>query len=255
MCRVGLEVVIGRPYRPVWDLLAALGPRIARPFGPTPSLHPLRTLGHEKFYSERLALVHPSHAARRTRSPWSRGSARCTWSGCRARARPPGRAPAGRRPSGRAHEDPLPNQASAGVPILVMIRIDTANIAAESVTSPPTGRCCRRAGPCKNGITYMVRPRMQPPKISANVLRISAGRDPVVGRARVLFPLRADEGAILNPCHITRVRAHQKLFGRSFGFSRMNPVLHEQTGQPLPLLPPEPSHQMTSSGLVSSAIP
>lgn len=40
MCRVSLEVVIGRLYRP-----ALRPPGGSRPFGPTPSLHPLKTSG------------------------------------------------------------------------------------------------------------------------------------------------------------------------------------------------------------------
>ena len=63
---------------------------------------------------------------------------------------------------------------SAGAPILVMIRIETATYG-ESVISTPSWEMLLPSGPMQNGITYMVRPRMQPSKISAKVLRISSG--------------------------------------------------------------------------------
>src|SRR5271169_1817904 len=71
--------------------------------------------------------------------------------------------------------DPLSSiERSAGVPILVMIRIDTATYG-ESVISTPSWEMLLPSGPMQNGITYMTRPRMQPSKISANVARISPG--------------------------------------------------------------------------------
>src|SRR5208337_2978249 len=63
---------------------------------------------------------------------------------------------------------------SAGVPILVMIRIETATYG-ESVISTPSWEMLLPSGPMQNGITYIVRPRMHPSKISANVSRISSG--------------------------------------------------------------------------------
>ncbi len=63
---------------------------------------------------------------------------------------------------------------SAGVPIRVMIRIETATYG-ESVISTPSWEISLPSGPMQNGTTYMVRPRMEPLKISANVLRISSG--------------------------------------------------------------------------------
>ena len=47
--------------------------------------------------------------------------------------------------------DPLSSiERSAGAPILVMIRIETATYG-ESVISTPSWRCCCRAGPCRTG--------------------------------------------------------------------------------------------------------
>src|SRR6516225_9836866 len=71
--------------------------------------------------------------------------------------------------------DPLSSIArSAGVPIRVMIRIETATYG-ESVISTPSCEMALPSGPMQNGTTYMVRPCMQPSKISPKVLRISSG--------------------------------------------------------------------------------
>ena len=86
-----------------------------------------------------------------------------------------------------------------------MIRIETTTYG-ESVISTPSWEISPPSGPMQNGTTYMTRPRMQPSKISPNVLRISSGRDPVVGRPRVLLPLGADERAVLDPGHVAGVR-------------------------------------------------
>ena len=67
--------------------------------------------------------------------------------------------------------DPVSSiERSAGVPILVMIRIETATYG-ESVISTPSWEMLLPSGPMQNGITYMVRPRMHPSKISANGTR------------------------------------------------------------------------------------
>ena len=63
---------------------------------------------------------------------------------------------------------------SAAAPIRVMIRIETTTYG-ESVISTPSWEISPPSGPMQNGTTYMVRPRMQPSKISANVSRISSG--------------------------------------------------------------------------------
>ena len=71
--------------------------------------------------------------------------------------------------------DPLFSIArSAGVPILVMIRIETATYG-ESVISTPSWEMSPPSGPMQNGTTYITRPRMHPLKISPNVVRISSG--------------------------------------------------------------------------------
>jgi hypothetical protein len=55
-----------------------------------------------------------------------------------------------------------------------MIRIEVTTYG-ESVISTPSWEMLLPIGPMLNGITYMVRPRMQPSKICANVSRISPG--------------------------------------------------------------------------------
>src|ERR1700747_1141138 len=67
-----------------------------------------------------------------------------------------------------------PDASIAAVPIRVMIRIETTTYG-ESVISTPSWEISPPSGPMQNGTTYMVRPRMHPSKISANVLRICSG--------------------------------------------------------------------------------
>src|SRR5690348_10526622 len=63
--------------------------------------------------------------------------------------------------------DPLSSiNRSAGRPIRVMIRIDTTTYG-ESLISTPSWEIRLPSGPMQNGMTYMVRPRMHPSKISA----------------------------------------------------------------------------------------
>ena len=107
----------------------------------------------------------------------------------------------------------------------------------------------------QNGITYMVRPRMQPSKISAKVLRISSGAIQLL-----VGPASSSRSEQMNVRSSTRAtspgsEAHQKLFGRSFGFSRVKVPF--STSRPVSRSHSacEPSHQTTLRGLVSSAIP
>ncbi len=110
------------------------------------------------------------------------------------------------------------------------------------------------SGPITNGTTYMTRPRMQPSKSSPNVLRISSGAiQLLVGPASSSFSEQ------MNVRSSTRATSrgsdtHQKLFGRSRGFSRVKVPF--STSRPVSRSHSscEPSHQTTSSGLVSSAM-
>src|SRR5436305_11238981 len=107
---------------------------------------------------------------------------------------------------------------SASVPIRVMIRIEVTTYG-ESVISTPSWEISPPSGPMQNGTTYMTRPRMQPSKISAKVLRISSGAiQLLVGPASCS---RSEQMKVLSSTRATSLgaEAHQKLFGRSCGIS------------------------------------
>ncbi len=107
----------------------------------------------------------------------------------------------------------------------------------------------------QNGITYMVRPRMHPSKISPNVARIS------VGAIQLLVgPASCSRSEQMNVRSSTRATslgsdAHQKLFGRSSGLSLVKVPLSTSSVVSRSHSSCEPSHHTTASGLVSSAIP
>ena len=142
---------------------------------------------------------------------------------------------------------------SACVPIRVMIRIEVTTYG-ESVISTPSWEISPPSGPMQNGTTYMTRPRMHPSKISPNVLRICSG-------AIQLFvgPASCSRSEQMNVRSSTRATspgsdAHQKLFGRRSGSSRVNVPLSTSRLVSRSHSACEPSHQRTASGLVSSAI-
>ena len=150
--------------------------------------------------------------------------------------------------------DPLSSIArSAAVPIRVMIRIETATYG-ESVISTPSWEMLPPSGPMQNGMTYMVRPRMRPSKISANVSRISSGAIQLL-----VGPASCSRSEQMNVRSSTRATspgsdAHQKLFGRSSGFSRLNVPFSTSRLVSRSHSACEPSHHTTASGLVSSAV-
>src|SRR2546421_8650261 len=150
--------------------------------------------------------------------------------------------------------DPLSSIArSAGVPIRVMIRIETATYG-ESVISTPSWEISPPSGPMQNGTTYMTRPRMQPSKISAKVLRISSGAiQLLVGPASCS---RSEQMNVRSSTRATSLgsEAHQKLFGRSSGFSLVKVPFSTSRLVSRSHSACEPSHQTTASGLVSPAI-
>ena len=86
-------------------------------------------------------------------------------------------------PSRRARRAPR-------VPMRVMIRMLTATYG-ESVSSTPMCAIGEPSGPMQNGMTYIVRPRMQPSKSAVEALPSSrSGSTPVVGRAGVVLARR-----------------------------------------------------------------
>ena len=142
---------------------------------------------------------------------------------------------------------------SAGVPIRVMIRIETATYG-ESVISTPSWEIAPPSGPMQNGTTYMTRPRMHPSKISPNVARICSGAIQLL-----VGPASCSRSEQMNVRSSTRATspgsdAHQKLFGRRSGFSRVKVPASTSRLVSRSHSSCEPSHQTTSSGLVSSAI-
>ena len=134
-----------------------------------------------------------------------------------------------------------------------MIRIEVTTYG-ESVISTPSWEIAPPSGPMQNGTTYMTRPRMQPSKISPNVARICSGAIQLL-----VGPASSSRSEQMNVRSSTRATspgsdAHQKLFGRSSGFSRVNVPLSTSRLVSRSHSACEPSHQTTASGLVSSAI-
>ncbi len=134
-----------------------------------------------------------------------------------------------------------------------MIRIEITTYG-ESVISTPSWEISPPSGPMQNGTTYMTRPRMQPSKISAKVLRISSGAIQLL-----VGPASSSRSEQMNVRSSTRAtspgsEAHQKLFGRSSGFSRVKVPFSTSRLVSRSHSACEPSHQTTASGLVSSAI-
>ena len=173
-----------------------------------------------------------------TRSPGSRGNARCTWSHGTATAHPPAPAPAARPPSARTARTTRTTRSRPAPPppIRVMIRIETATYA-ESVISTPSWEISPPSGPMQNGTTYITRPRMHPSKISGERLAHLVGRDPVVRRPRVLLPFGADERAVLHPGHVRGIRPAPEAVRPQLRIQPgERPVLHQQAGQPVPLI-------------------
>ena len=89
----------------------------------------------------------------------------------------------------------------------------------------------------QNGMTYMVRPRMQPRYSSVMSCFISAGAIQLLVGPGVGLVDRADEGALLDPGHVGRVGARPEGVGPLL---RVEPDqgagVDELVGQPLPLV-------------------
>ena len=134
-----------------------------------------------------------------------------------------------------------------------MIRIETTTYG-ESVISTPSWEISPPSGPMQNGTTYMTRPRMQPSKIPAKVLRISSGAIQLLVGPASCLPLGADERAVLDPRHVAGVRGAPEAVRPQLGFSRVKVPFSTSRLVSRSHSASEPSHQTTASGLVSSAI-
>src|SRR5437899_1766102 len=142
--------------------------------------------------------------------------------------------------------------ASTSRPIRVMMRIDTTTYGLSVISTPYIGSVAV-SGPMQNGMTYMVRPRMLPRYSSVMVRFISSG-------AIQLFvgPASASSTEQMNVRSSTRATSDgsvrtQKELGFFSGLSGTSAP--EATSCPVSWSHSagEPSHQITRSGVVSSA--
>ena len=123
----------------------------------------------------------------------------------------------------------------------------------ESVISTPRAEMCEPSGPIENGMTYIVRPRMQPRNKSVRVVRISSGsRQLLVGPASTCSfghtYVRSSTRATSPGSDSAR-----KLFGRFAGFNCSNVPCSTISRVSRSHSSAVPSHHSTRSGVVSAA--
>ncbi len=111
---------------------------------------------------------------------------------------------------------PSPKASSTLVPMRVMIRMLMTTYG-ESVIWMPMCEIGEPIGPMLNGITYSVRPFMQPSNFGVKIDLHLARRHPVVGRAGVALAQRADVGAVLDPGDVAGMAAGQEAVGPNLG--------------------------------------
>ena len=132
--------------------------------------------------------------------------------------------------------------ARAASPMRVMIRMFTTTYG-ESVISIPSRPIGDPTGPIENGMTYIVRPRIDPRKRSLSVSRISAGaRQLFVGPASSSFSEQMKVRSSTRATSDGSERA-RKLFGRRSGLRRMNVPVSTRCPQRRSFSASEPSHQ------------
>ena len=173
---------------------------------------PALVAGHHAGDAQRVALLAEQGVAAVAgaegpdrRAP--RGTARCTWCRCTARRRRPGPARAAARRSagpGTNGGVELLHPAQHVVPIRAITRMDAVTYAESVISTPNIGFSASR-WPITNGMTYMVRPCMQPAYSPRMRSFISPRVHPVVGGPAVLLVDRADVGAVLDARHVGRV--------------------------------------------------
>ncbi len=132
--------------------------------------------------------------------------------------------------------------ARASSPMRVMIRMLTTTYG-ESVSSIPRRPIGEPTGPIEKGMTYMVRPRIEPVKRSLSVARISAGsRQLFVGPASSSFSEQMKVRSSTRATSEGSERA-RKLFGRRSGLSRMKVPASTSCWHRRLFSASEPSHQ------------
>ena len=146
-----------------------------------------------------------------------------------------------------------PSTSSTAEPIRVMIFMFTATYA-ESVISTPIWAIGEPSGPMLNGITYIVRPRIDPANRSPRIDFISAGSiqlfvGPASWRVRLQMNVRSSTRAT----SLGSERA-RKLPGRNSSFNAMNVPASTNSCVNTSDSASEPSHQWTRSGSHKSVI-
>src|SRR6185295_360378 len=113
---------------------------------------------------------------------------------------------------------------------------------------------CEPIGPIENGITYMVRPRMQPSNRLFSLRRISMGSSQLlVGPASSFCALQMKVRSSMRATSLGCERARYEL-GRRFSDSRTNVPEATSCAHSRSYSASEPSHQTMRSGFASLAI-
>ncbi len=134
----------------------------------------------------------------------------------------------------------------------VMIRMLTTTYG-ESVSCTPMCAIGEPIGPIENGITYIVRPRMQPRKSGSRRSFISRGATQLL-----VGPASPGETEQMNVRSSTRATSlgserHRNEFGRFSSFRRRNVPLSTISSHSRAYSASLPSHQWMRSGCVSAA--
>jgi len=134
----------------------------------------------------------------------------------------------------------------------VMIRMFTTTYG-ESVISMPSRPIGEPTGPIENGMTYIVRPRIEPLNRPVSVARMSLGsRQLLVGPASSSFSEQMKVRSSTRATSDGSERA-RKLLGRSFSLRRMNVPASTSSWHSRSYSAWEPSHHWTASGVVRAA--
>ena len=134
----------------------------------------------------------------------------------------------------------------------VMMRIEATTYALSVISTPNIG-CSAVSGPMQNGMTYIVRPRMQPRYSSVIRSFISTGSTQLlVGPASAGSTEQMKVRSSTRATSEGSVRA-QKEFGFCWGLSRTSVPASTSSVVSRCHSCSEPSHHTTASGVVSAA--